>query len=340
MGSINAMKSYQKTFGLDGAGSSTGIIFIIYNLGQIAAFPFCGFFADGYGRRVCIFVGCFLVLVGTAVQTTANGTGHFVAGRFVLGFGASIASAAGPAYTVELAHPAYRGTMAGMYNNFWWLGNILAGWTTYGTNLHMPESSWAWRAPTLVQCGMPFVVMCLVMFFPETPRWLLAKDRREEAIAIMAKYHGDGDENAPIVQLQLREITEDFAVTRNDNPWWDFKELVHTKAARYRLLMVIMMSFYGQWSGNNVVSYFMPQMIANAGIKDTNKQLLINAINPIFSMLAAIYGATLLDRLGRRKMLLGGLAGGLFSYILLTAFTATSASNPNLSYGTIVSIYL
>jgi MFS family permease len=58
-----------------------------------------------------------------------------VGGRFVLGFGASIASAAGPAYTVELAHPAYRGFMAGMYNNFWWVGNILAGWTTYGTNL-------------------------------------------------------------------------------------------------------------------------------------------------------------------------------------------------------------
>ena len=119
MGAINAMESYQETFGLDGAGSSTGIIFIIYNLGQIAAFPFCGFFADGYGRRVCIFVGCFLVIVGTVVQITSNTTGHFMAGRFVLGFGASIASAAGPAYTVELAHPAYRGTMAGMYNNFW-----------------------------------------------------------------------------------------------------------------------------------------------------------------------------------------------------------------------------
>ena len=48
------------------------------------------------------------------------------------------------------------------------------------------------------------------------------------------------------------------------------------------------MAFFGQWSGNNVVSYFMPEMIANAGIHDTNKQLLINAINPIFSMLAAV----------------------------------------------------
>ncbi|KAF2732250.1 general substrate transporter [Polyplosphaeria fusca] len=340
MGAINAMKSYQESFGLSGAGSSTGIIFIVYNLGQIAAFPFCGFFADGYGRRICIFVGCLLVLVGTAVQTSAHTMGQFIGGRFVLGFGASIASAAGPAYTVELAHPAYRGTMAGMYNNFWWLGNILAGWTTYGTNLHLGDSSWAWRLPTVVQCSMPAIVMALIMFFPETPRWLISKDRLEEAIAIMAKYHGDGDPEAPIVRLQVQEICDDFAVMRNDNPWWDFRELGNTRAARYRLAMVIAMAFYGQWSGNNVVSYFMPQMVENAGITDTNKKLLINAINPIFSMIAAVYGATLLDKLGRRKMLMGGLVGGLFSYVLLTAFTATARPDNNLAYGTIVSIYL
>lgn len=91
----------------------------------------------------------------------------------------------------------------------------------------------------------------VVRYANSTIRWLLAKDRREEAIAIMAKYHGDGDENHPLVQLQLREITEDFSVTRNDNPWWDFRELYNTKAARYRIMMVIAMAFFGQWSGKH-----------------------------------------------------------------------------------------
>ena len=81
-------------------------------------------------------------------------------------------------------------------------------------------------------------------------------------------------------------------------------------------------------------------MIENAGIHDKNKQLLINAINPIFSMIGAIYGATLLDKLGRRFMMLAGLTGALFSYILLTAFTAESAKHASLSYGVIVSIFL
>ncbi|KAL5413134.1 hypothetical protein PMIN03_003912 [Paraphaeosphaeria minitans] len=340
MGAINAMKSYQTTMGLSGEGPSTGIVFIVYQLGQIAAFPFCGFLADGYGRRFAIFVGCIVVLIGTAIQTTANGQGQFIGGRFVLGLGASIASAVAPAYAVELAHPAFRGIMSGSYNNFWWVGNILAGWMTYGTNLHMADSSWSWRLPTLVQCILPGFVACMVIFLPETPRWLLSKDRREEAIAIMAKYHGDGDANSPIVQLQLREISEDFARFRNENPWWDMRELVNTRGARYRLFLVICMSFFGQWSGNNVVSYFMPAMVKNAGIEDVNKQLIINAINPIFSMLAAMYGATLLDKLGRRSMLLWGLVGALVSYVFLTAFTATARPDNNLAYGTIVSIYL
>ena len=118
MGAINAMIPYQETFGLSGAGSSSGIVFIIYSLGQIAAFPFCGMLADGFGRRWCIFVGCLVVLIGTAVQASANGLGQFMGGRFVLGFGAAIASAAAPAYVVELAHPAYRGFMAGMCKCF------------------------------------------------------------------------------------------------------------------------------------------------------------------------------------------------------------------------------
>ncbi|KAI9847951.1 MAG: hypothetical protein M1837_001468 [Sclerophora amabilis] len=347
MGAINAMESYQASFNLSGAGSTTGIIFIIYNLGQIAAFPFCGFFADGYGRRKCIFVGMAVVLIGTAVQTAAHTKDQFMGGRFVLGFGAAIASGAGPAYVVELAHPAYRGTMAGMYNNFWWLGNILAGWTTYGSDLHL-KSSWAWRTPTLVQAGLPSVVMIFILFFPESPRWLIAHDRPEEALAVMAKYHGDGDDQSHIVQLQYREIIEQMKLYKassaffspSENAWYDFKELGNTRPARYRLFMVVAMSFFGQWSGNNVVSYFMPAMFGAAGISDPSTQLLLNAINPIFSMLAAIYGATLLDKLGRRVMLLAGLTGSLVTYCMLTGFTAGSESKPDLSYGVIVSIYL
>ncbi|KAL8404609.1 hypothetical protein RB594_009456 [Gaeumannomyces avenae] len=338
MAAINAMKPYQESFGLTGAGSTTGIIFITYNLGQIASFPFCGMLADGWGRRWCIFIGCVIVLIGTAVQGTAATLNQFIGGRFVLGFGVSIASAAAPAYTVELAHPAYRGFMAGMYNNLWWMGNILAGWTTYGTNRNLTDA-WAWKIPTILQAALPAVVMVLILFFPESPRWLIAQDRTEEALEILAKYHGDGDRNHPVVQLEYREIVEQANLYTTDNRWWNFRELVHTRPARYRLYMVIGMAFFGQWSGNNVVSNFMPEMVKQAGITDSSTQLLINAINPIFAMCAAILGAYMLDRIGRRSMMLYSLGACFVFYVPLTAFTA-NANIAGMSYGVIVAIYL
>jgi hypothetical protein len=86
---------------------------------------------------------------------------------------------------------------------------------------------------------------------------LIHNDRADEALAIFAKYHGEGDPNSPLVQLQYREIVEDFQQCHDPNPFWDYRELFNTRAARYRLAMVIGMAFFGQWSGNNVVSYFM-----------------------------------------------------------------------------------
>ncbi|WYZ45806.1 hypothetical protein EsH8_IX_000031 [Colletotrichum jinshuiense] len=323
---------------IQGYGSSTGVVFIIYNIAQIAAFPFVSYIADTYGRRPCIFIGCLVVLIGTAIQTSANTLGQFLGGRFVLGFGAIIAHGAGPAYVVELAHPAYRGLTAGMYNNFWWIGSILSGWVCYGTSLHI-QSGWAWRIPTVLQAAFPTFAMVLVLFLPESPRWLITKDRTDEALRILADYHGEGDSNSPIVQLQYQQIMDEH---RSEKPgrWWDYRELVATRADRYRLMLVVAVAFFGQWSGNNVISYFLPGMLKNSGMTNSNTQLLINAIYSVICWISAMCGSAILDKFGRRAMMMGGLTGCLISYIMMTAFTANPANNKDLIYGVIVSIYL
>jgi hypothetical protein len=107
-----------------------------------------------------------------------------------------------------------------------------------------------------MQAVLPAIIMSLILFFPESPRWLIHKDRADDALAVLAKYHGDGDPRAALVQLEYREILEDRANNPSDDRWWDFRELIRDRQSKYRTAMVIAISFIGQWSGNNVVSYF------------------------------------------------------------------------------------
>jgi hypothetical protein len=88
--------------------------------------------------------------------------------------------------------------------------------------------------------------MVLILFCPESPRWLIMKDRADEALAIFAKYHGDGDPDSPIPQLEYNEVLEIHNTCRDPNPWWDYRPLVSSRGARYRLGMVIAMAFIGQ----------------------------------------------------------------------------------------------
>lgn len=101
----------------------------MYQIGSVCALPFVGPAIDTWGRRVGMFIGSLLVILGTIIcgTTISNASVHqFMGGRFLLGFGVSIASSAGPIYVVETSHPAYRSVVTAYCNTFWFTGSILS----------------------------------------------------------------------------------------------------------------------------------------------------------------------------------------------------------------------
>lgn len=125
MGSINALPNYTKYYNLPHTGTaSTGIIFAIFQVGQMCAALFV-WVADWLGRRWLIFIGTAGVIVGTVVTSTAKTLPTFIGGRFLLSFFAQLACSASPLYLVEVAPPQYRGTLAGMYNTFYYMVSAL-----------------------------------------------------------------------------------------------------------------------------------------------------------------------------------------------------------------------
>ncbi|KAF4974832.1 hypothetical protein FZEAL_8293 [Fusarium zealandicum] len=327
MGGLNGMKSYQRYFDMTVAGSSTGIVFAMYNIGSVAAVFFTGPVNDYYGRRWGMFAGAFIIIIGTCVQATSTDRGQFIAGRFVLGFGVSFCCVSAPCYVSEMAHPKWRGTLTGLYNCTWYIGSIIASWVVYGCSFL--DSAEAWRIPIWCQMITSGVVVLGVLFLPESPRWYMANDRVDECVKVLATYHGEGDESHSMVQLQVKEMLSQISAEATDKKFWDYSGLWNTPSARRRLICVLGMACFGQISGNSLSSYYLPAMLFNAGIRDEHKVLALNGINPVLCFFGAILGARLTDVIGRRPLLLCSIVLCSCCFAIITGTSKLSLDEPS-----------
>ncbi|EGY22161.1 hypothetical protein VD0002_g5171 [Verticillium dahliae] len=341
MGGLNGMVSYQTTFNMTSAGSATGLVFMIYNVGQLSAALTVPIATDLFGRRIAMFMGALIIILGTCVQATANTMPQFMGGRFVLGFGVSYCCIAAPTYVSELAHPKWRGTLTGLYNCMWPLGAIISGWTVYGASFITGNNGW--RIPVWIQLVTSGIVASFVYFLPESPRWLIANDKHDEAARILAKLHGEGDVDHPIVQLQLKEMMAQISTEASDKRWWDYRELYNTHSARRRLICVLGMAIMGQASGNSLASYYLVTMMNTAGIKDEKLVLALNAVNSMLGFAGSIVGARLTDRVGRRPLLIYSILTASVIFAVITGTSKMAVDDPdntNAANATIAFIFL
>lgn len=145
-GGLTADKSFLRFFNGSPTGTWQAVNSAMYQIGGISALPFVGPAIDTWGRRAGMLIGAFLIVVGCIVNGTTlynpGEIGQLQGGRFVLGFGVSIVSAAGPIYVVETAHPAWRGVLTAYCNTFWFVGSILASGAVRGSIVLKGNISW------------------------------------------------------------------------------------------------------------------------------------------------------------------------------------------------------
>ncbi|KAF8897789.1 general substrate transporter [Infundibulicybe gibba] len=346
MSAVNGMQQYLDFFGIDGSdagggvGTVTAIIFGIYSIGSIVGVVIAGPIADRFGRRGGMFVGSLIIIVGAIVITAAKNQSYLLAGRFVLGFGVAITTTAAPAYVVEMSPPQWRGRLTGLYNTFYYSGSILCTGITIATGRRSDTSSW--RAPLAIQIAPAAVLAIFAYFLPESPRWLISVGRKDEAMHILAKYHGDGDANAPLVKLEWKEFEESVKLDASDKRWWDYSELVNTRNARYRTFMMLLMGFFGQWSGNGL-GYFLTILFKNAGANSQNQRLVLNFANTLISAGGALIGTSLTDKVGRRTMWFWGTLASAGMLAIVTGCTAkwgADGANPQGANAAIAFIFL
>ncbi|KAF2004256.1 MFS general substrate transporter [Amniculicola lignicola CBS 123094] len=245
----------------------------------------------------------------------------FIAARGIIGFGLGFNITAAPILIMELAFPTQKAPMVSIYNSLWSLGAIVAAWTTYGT--FRITNNWAWRIPSILQALSSIIQVCCFWWIVESPRWLVSKDRFDEARTITTRYHADGDPNNAIVLVELEEIKEAIRIERSSKNNTSYLSFFKTRGNRLRFFIILAVGFFSQWSGNGLISYYLSLILNSIGYTSQETQTLINGILTIWNLVTSIVFSLLVNKFKRRTMFLTSTILMLACFIVWTALEST-----------------
>ena len=216
-------------------------------IGSFVSFVPGSYIADILGRRVCVALGSTIVIISAIIQTVFQDPWAFFGTRVLVGIGGGIASTASPLLVTEVAHPYMRQTATALYNCTWCVGSMLSAVVVLST-LKL-QSDWSWRLPCLLQIACPLVQLIGLFFVPESPRWLVAKGRKNEALEILTKYHANGAIGDDLVRHEFEQMCELIPLEkRMSKKGW--KTFLSSRGHIQMVAICVLVGFMQEWAGN------------------------------------------------------------------------------------------
>ncbi|KAH7397441.1 hexose transporter-like protein [Pyrenochaeta sp. MPI-SDFR-AT-0127] len=321
-------------------GALLGIISAAYNLGAICALPLVPYVNDTFGRRWAIFIGSWIMVVGAIVQALSVNAGMYIAARWLLGFGIPFCIIAGSSLMGELAYPKERPIMTSLFNALWFVGSLIAAGISFGTQ--SIKDDWAWRIPSLLQAGPSLVQIVFIFMIPESPRFLISKDKREEAFHTLVTYHAEGDVRSAFAAAEMAQIEHTIRIEL-ENSKRSWRELFVVPGLRKRIIIGSFLGLFTQWSGNTLLSYYLNDLLGLIGYSDPQFKGKLNVGLNSWNLVNAVCISLLVRRFPRRKMYLICATSLLCCYVAWTIavqqYTTTQKVEPARLTIAIIFIY-
>ncbi|KAA8917593.1 hypothetical protein TRICI_000286 [Trichomonascus ciferrii] len=276
----------------------------------------CFKLVDVIGRRNCVRVGGLIYFTAAFAQMFANDLAGFVGGRTMQGVGVGILSITVPVIQAEISNIRSRGKMVGIQMTFNIIGYAISCWVDYGFYFHLP-SNISWQGPYIVQACLAGLMLILSFLVPETPRWLAANGFADETKQTLANLHSGGNLNDGKVITMYTEIREAVLYERHLGTagWGE----LFTKYRR-RTFMGCCTQAFNQLNGINIVSFYLASTLSQAGFS-TEKSLLYTVANSIVYIFATIPNWWLLDRWGRKPIMVMGSIMMMITLSMVCLFT-------------------
>ncbi len=270
--------------------------------GTVIGAMFGGIPTNKIGRKnTLIWIGV-LYTVSALGSALVNDPYTFAFFRFIGGLGVGASTVAAPAYVSEIAPAKDRGRLVGLYQFNIVLGILIAFLSNYLLS-NVGENAWRWMIG--VEAFPAFIYTVLAFTVPKSPRWLLLKGKKEEATAILAQLNPNSD-----VQEIVAHI-EEGQQYHHDN-----KENIFMKKYRFPLILAFLIAFFNQLSGINAFLYYAPRIFQEAGLGESTALLSSIGIG-VTNMIFTLIGISLIDKLGRKKLMYMGSVGYIVSLSLV-----------------------
>jgi len=278
------------------SSQTEGLIVSLFSIGAIfTAFPvISSYFIDEWGRKKSIMAGSAVFVVGSIIQLTCNGNRQLFVGRFVSGMAIGLLSAVIVLYQSEMAPASMRGALSTLYQLGITFGILLAAFI----DQMLVDREEGWRVVMGVIC-LPAAILVVGMFFlPCSPRWLVQKGRRKEALKVLLTMRTPEE-----AAKEEEEIYQEIQASREEGEvaW---SELFQGRCGRLVLLGIVL-QILQQLVGMNAFMYFGPKIFESIGF-DKN---MFTTINNFVNFLASFPAVFLADRAGRRQLMIWSALG-------------------------------
>ncbi len=290
----------ERVFGI--SGFTLGFTVATALIGTIVGALGAGRPVDLFGRKKVLYTIGVLYLIGAIGSALAPNLTLFMIFRFVGGIGVGAASVTAPIYTAEVSPPRLRGRLVGLVQFNIVLGILLAYMSNYLIAQALPEdTAWRWMFGVM---AIPAAIFLVLLFtVPESPRWLLATGRTDEGEAVVRRL----TRNEAEAREELDDVSASLRAAENA-PSVKFFTREHRKV----ILLAFAIAAFNQLSGINAVLYYAPEVFRMAGAGENAAFLESVAVGGV-NLIATMAALTVIDRIGRRKLMLVGSVGYLIS---------------------------
>ncbi|KAH8600733.1 general substrate transporter [Bisporella sp. PMI_857] len=304
--------------------------------GSVGTFPLMKF----WGRKIALSVAAGVFTIGAALQTFAYGKLSIMyAGRFLAGLGAGSATVIVPLYISELSPPAIRGSLIGFYEINNQLSSLTAYWCNYAVSEYIPSTqARQWQIPLGLQLIFSILLFFAAIFIlPESPRFLILNGSTLKARYVLSYVRRLSVEHE-YINAEMAEIEEAIERQQRSGPQRSagkfglFRELFW-KGNRNRVMIGLGLMIGQNITGIAGMNFYTPTIFRTIGFDGTKVVLIASGMYALVKSLVAIFSLTLfVDRLGRKKLLLGSSIGITLSMWYIGAFITATNLDPSVSH--------